>query len=152
MRRRDTGSWVADEDNLKQNTPVEKYTQKQLHETQDMKYHDRLEKQYKLATLESLSKLVLTDDQIVTYHSRGIYKKIASVYYSEKLKNYYYIHPETIQLQPESLIEEAYICHTCLPILLDTQNNPSRLPEFCVANGFDYGDFRRLPPHVVSSL
>jgi hypothetical protein len=94
-----------------------------------------------------LTKLQLNEAQIRIYESRGIYKKLASVYLSTDTQKHYYLHPETITRNAANL-EVTCLCFKCNAVIFDPKD-AYKLPEFSVANGFDYGDFSRLPLDTI---
>jgi hypothetical protein len=75
--------------------------------------HARQQASYKIAPLSSLSRLVLTADQVAKYDARGEYKALASVYKSPVDNNLYYLHPETVQRNPDTNDEDVCLCHHC---------------------------------------
>ena len=106
--------------------------------------HARQQASYNIAPLSRLTRLVLTDEQVAKYEARGEYKALASVYKSPVDDKLYYLHPETVQRNPETDEEEVCLCHHCYRTCLDTKD-VHNLPDFSIANGFDYGDFTRIP-------
>jgi len=78
---------------------------------------------------------MLTEEQINHYHNLGEYKKICSIFYREDNDSYYYLHPEVVNQNNLTV----YICRSCF---VSIQNR--NIPEYSVANGFEYGDINRI--------
>lgn len=97
---------------------------------------------YKEVSVEKeLSLLKLNSHQINDYERLEEFKTIASV--SNVNNNLYYIHPECLTIQND--IHKTNLCTNCYD---DIKKNS--IPKLSVANGHDYGDFRRH--HHLQSL
>jgi hypothetical protein len=91
---------------------------------------------YKEVSVEDdLALLKLNNSQIEDYENLNEYKKIASVSIIQSIL--YYIHPECIT--HEKNIYKTHLCGCCYS---DIRKNI--IPKFSIANGHDYGDFRRI--------
>jgi hypothetical protein len=77
----------------------------------------------------------LQPSQMQNYEQLGKYKPLASVYHRKDLDEYYYVHPEVVTSELTVMI-----CRTCKRSI-----DENKIPDFSIANGFDYGDINRMP-------
>ena len=62
---------------------------------------------------------------------------VKSLYYSERLDKTFYLHPELVEREQGGEEEVTWLCDICNNAILDR-------PELSLANGVDFGDFRRI--------
>ena len=91
---------------------------------------------YKEVSVEDdLEILKLNNSQIEDYENLNEYKHIASV--ANIQSTLYFIHPECVTKE-----KNTYTTHVCGCCYSDIRKN--LIPKYSIANGHDYGDFRRI--------